>query len=86
MYLKLKLSLAILDMMEILKTQFNKVKFLLNQNRFRRKKKIEPKSSFPEFDGNQTKFLGWLRDIDNQLRFYLEDETKITKITKDQSF
>ena len=71
----------ILDQIEVLKTQLSDINILLDQDRLEsEKRRLAPKSSIPKFDGDPVKFLGWSRDIDNQLRFYAEDETKITNL------
>ena len=71
----------ILDQIEVLKTQLSDINILLDQDRLEsEKRRLAPKSSIPKFDGDPVKFLGWSRDIDNQLRFFTEDETKITNL------
>jgi len=71
----------ILDQIEVLKTQLSDINILLDQDRLEsEKRRLAPKSSIPKFDGDPVKYLGWSRDIDNQLRFFTEDETKITNL------
>ena len=71
----------ILDQIEVLKTQLSDINILLDQDRLEsEKRRLAPKSSIPKFDGDPVKFLGWSLYIDNQLRFFTEDETKITNL------
>ena len=73
----------IVDQLEILKTLLSEINIFIDEDRLEsEKRRLAPKSSLPTFDGNPVKFLSWLRDIDSQLRFYTEEETKISNMKK----
>ena len=73
----------IVDQIDILKTLLSEINIFIDEDRLEsEKRRLAPKSSLPTFDGNPVKFLSWLRDIDSQLRFYSEEETKISNLKR----